>query len=151
MQISKNFTLEEFVKSETAEKKGIANIPDIINIRNITYLVNTILQPLRDYINSPLVITSGYRCHELNEAVGGHPESDHMALDIYAAADVVSKIYTPRQLVDIIAELKLPIEQAIDEYGEWLHVSSCRPSMEYLQANRNAQLKGTYEVIKYGS
>lgn len=153
MQISKDFKLEEFTRSYIADKFGIDNTPDVINIRNITYLVNTILQPLRDYTNAPLVVTSGYRCHELNSHrdVGGEEYSHHMALDRYAAADVKSKRYTPRQLVDIIAKIKLPVEQAIDEYGLWLHVSSCRPSMEYLRATRNEMFQNTYEVIKYAS
>lgn len=153
MQLSKDFTLEEFTRSYIADKYDIPNIPDVINIRNITYLTNAILQPLRDYTNAPLVITSGYRCHELNSHrdVNGEENSHHMALDRYAAADVKSKRYTPRQLVDIIAKLKLPVEQAIDEFGLWLHVSSCRPSMEYLKATRNEMFQNTYEVIKYAS
>jgi hypothetical protein len=83
--------------------------------------------------------------------VGGEEDSHHLAYDRYAAADVKSNRYTPRQLIDIIAELKLPVEQAIDEFGLWLHVSSCKPSMEYLRAINVSNLKNIYEVIKYAS
>jgi zinc D-Ala-D-Ala carboxypeptidase len=152
MYLSKNFTLEEFIKSHVADKYNIPNQPDVINIRNIVYLANAILQPLRDRINSPLIISSGYRSFELNshDEIDGVYDSHHLAFDRFAAADVKSKIYKPRQLLDIIHEMKLPVEQAIDEFGEWLHVSSCRPSMEYLQASKVASLK-VYEVIKYAS
>ena len=148
MYLSKNFTLEEFIKSHVADKYNIPNEPDVINIRNIVYLVNAILQPLRDRINEPIIITSGFRSHELNshEEIGGKENSHHLAYDRYAAADIKSNKYTPRQLMDITAQMKLPVEQAIDE-GTWFHVSSCRPSMEYLEVIKDSYLNNIYKVI----
>ena len=60
MIISKNFTLEELYRSETAERMGIDNVPKdkevIENLRNLCFEV---LQPLRDYVGAPVHINSG--------------------------------------------------------------------------------------------
>ena len=78
MIISKNFTLEELYRSETAERMGIDNVPKdkevIENLRNLCFEV---LQPLREHVNAPVIINSGYRCQRLNEAVGGVKNSQH--------------------------------------------------------------------------
>ena len=78
MKLSKNFTLEELIRSDTAERLGIDNVPKdekvIENLRNLCFEV---LQPLRDYVKAPVVINSGYRCPKLNEAVGGVKTSQH--------------------------------------------------------------------------
>lgn len=76
--ISKNFSLQEFEKSDTATRLGINNtIKDEFVKENIKALVDNILQPLRDKWGEPLIINSGYRCPQLNKAVGGVPTSQH--------------------------------------------------------------------------
>ena len=76
--LSKNFTLEEFIRSSTAERMGIDNVPkDEEVIKNLRNLCLEILQPLRDYVGAPVHINSGYRCKALNEAVGGVKNSQH--------------------------------------------------------------------------
>lgn len=88
----KNFTYKEFLRSETADAKGINNHPKgiaLFNVRLAIYnLVANVLQPLRDEFRVPIIISSGYRCALLNEAVGGSPTSQHckgMAADFYPA------------------------------------------------------------------
>ena len=78
MQLSENFRLKEFVESQTADQQGIDNRPDweaVINLRN---LCREVLQPLRDYEGKPIHVNSGYRCPELNEAVHGVGDSQHL-------------------------------------------------------------------------
>ena len=76
--ISKNFSYKEFEESETAERKGIANVINTTEIRDsVKALVLNVLQPLRDAWGKPLHINSGYRCPALNEAVGGVATSQH--------------------------------------------------------------------------
>ena len=76
--ISKNFSYKEFEESETAVRKGIANVINTTEIRDsVKALVLNVLQPLRDAWGKPLHINSGYRCPALNEAVGGVPTSQH--------------------------------------------------------------------------
>lgn len=83
MKLSKNFSLHELTKSETAVRRGIDNTPSLTVIDNLQALVDNVLQPVRDKLG-PVVITSGYRSPQLNTAIGGSPTSDHclgMAVD----------------------------------------------------------------------
>ena len=86
MQLSKNFRLSEFTRSDTAKRLGIVNeCSSVEQVLNLAYLCHTVLQPLRDRFG-PIRINSGYRCPELNKAVGGVANSQHMrgeAADIY--------------------------------------------------------------------
>jgi len=78
MQLTKNFSLSEFLKSNTATRLDIKeqfNPPQSV-LDNITALV-TKLQVARDYFGEPMVFTSGYRCDKLNKAVGGVANSAH--------------------------------------------------------------------------
>jgi hypothetical protein len=77
-RISKNFTLEELLSSEVAKSRGIANIPTHEVIVNLCALVHHVLQPMRDGLNEPIVISSGFRCPKLNAAVGGVSNSQHL-------------------------------------------------------------------------
>lgn len=87
MNISKNFTLEEMISSESATKYGIDNRPTADEQRHIVELVSKLLQPLREAYGKPIMITSGFRCYKLNQKVGGSKTSAHM---LGYAADTVA-------------------------------------------------------------
>lgn len=72
------FELTEFIFSSTAKKKGIANIPTFEVVEHLDELVEKILDPLRAAYGMPINVSSGYRCPELNKAVGGVPTSVHL-------------------------------------------------------------------------
>ena len=76
MQLSKNFTLAELTKSQTAERKGINNTPNSEAIENLKMLADNILQPVRDEFGS-FIVSSGYRCPELSIAIGSSKNSQH--------------------------------------------------------------------------
>ncbi len=77
--ISRNFSYHEFEASGVSKSKGIVNKIDSDDVRNaIRALVLNVLQPLRDHWGAPLQINSGFRCLELNRAVGGVPTSQHL-------------------------------------------------------------------------
>lgn len=76
-RISKNFTLDELLASDTAKQNGIINAPRIVEVCNLCALVHNVLQPLRDAMGEPIKIGSGYRCTRLNKAVGGVVNSQH--------------------------------------------------------------------------
>lgn len=80
--IMKYFTLEEMYKSQTAVRMGIQNMPNEAERAsvewNLQYLIGTVLDPLRKFMNTPILVTSGYRCKELNAKVGGVQNSQHM-------------------------------------------------------------------------
>lgn len=79
----KHFNLSEFFQSSTAAKNGIKNEPSADEkatiVRNINLLVDNVLDPVRDMVNTPIIITSGYRCPRVNRLVGGVDNSQHMS------------------------------------------------------------------------
>jgi len=77
-RISKNFTLDELLASATAKQKHIINAPGVDEVCNLCALVHNVLQPLRDAMGESIKIGSGYRCPQLNKAVGGVATSQHM-------------------------------------------------------------------------
>ena len=92
MQLSKNFSLAELIRSNTAVTLGLDNSPPKSVIDNLKTLCERILQPLRDFFGVPITISSGYRCAALNKAVGGSSSSQHMtgeAADIQIPKTVV--------------------------------------------------------------
>ena len=84
----KYFTLQELTRSDTAKRLSIDNTPDAAVMSHLETLVERLLDPLREAFGRPIIVTSGYRCPELNKAVGGSPTSPH--LQGYAA-DLVPK------------------------------------------------------------
>ena len=87
MKKYKYFELDEFIRSDTAKKKGIENSPTFEIVEHLEELVEKILEPLREAYGMPIRITSGYRCPALNSAVKGSSTSAH--LQGYAADCVV--------------------------------------------------------------
>ena len=77
MKLSKNFSLREMTKSQTALRMGISNTPTIDKIQNLKALCENVLQPVRDHFDRPVTITSGYRCEELCLAIGSKATSQH--------------------------------------------------------------------------
>ena len=129
MKLSKNFTMREMVQSCTAKRKGIDNTPSAEAITNLEKLCKQILQPIRDEWKCPIIVSSGYRCPDLNRAVKGVRDSDHIhgcAADIKTVGDYPAR---NEQLFNLIRRMykegKLPrLKQVIDEYDhDWLHVS----------------------------
>ena len=77
MRLSKNFTLGELTKSQTATRHGIDNTPSLATIDNLQALVDNVLQPIRDHFGRPVTISSGFRNHEINKLIGGSDTSHH--------------------------------------------------------------------------
>jgi hypothetical protein len=121
IKLSANFYLDEFVKSDTAVKKGIKNTPDYEAIENLAALCVNVLQPVREAVKEPLLISSGYRCPELNKAVGGVPTSQHVKGE---AADIHCNRTTARALFGLIRGMGIEFDQLI-LYQTMVHVSFC--------------------------
>jgi hypothetical protein len=119
MRLGKNFTLSEFTLSQTAARHGLANEPNEIQIKNLTTLVDRCLQPLRDEVNRPMFISSGYRSWELNTLIGGSKTSAHCS---GSAADFVVAGMEPYETIKIIMEMELPFDQVINEFDRWVHL-----------------------------
>ena len=76
MKLSKNFSLTEMQKSQTAERRGIPNVANDLQIESMVLLAENILQPIRDEFG-PFMVSSGFRCPELCIAVGSNIHSQH--------------------------------------------------------------------------
>ena len=119
-KITDNFSMEEFTRSETAERLGIQNIPGNRERLAIVNLCAKLLQLIRNAYGGPIHINSGYRCPALNKAVGGVPTSQHVKGE---AADL-SIDGKARDLLELIEEHHLPFDQAILYCKQnFLHVS----------------------------
>ena len=70
MKLSMNFSLAEFTKSQTAERKGIENTPGDVEIERMELLCHEVLEPIRHHFKKPIMINSGYRSIALCEAIG---------------------------------------------------------------------------------
>lgn len=127
MKLAKNFYLSEFTKSETAERLGLYNHPIEQHLENMKLVAENILQPVRDYVNRPVIITSGYRSPQLNVAIGGSINSQHCKGE---AADFEVPGISNRKLANWIAE-NLKYDQLILEFynpkegnnSGWIHCS----------------------------
>ncbi|MDD3124116.1 MAG: D-Ala-D-Ala carboxypeptidase family metallohydrolase, partial [Candidatus Izemoplasmatales bacterium] len=117
----KHFTLKELCRSNVAEVRRIENKPNQQQIDSLTALVDNVLDPLRERFKRPIIINSGFRSKDLNGAVGGASNSQHMkgeAADIYAGTKEGN-----RELFELIRK-HLPFDQLINENDfSWIHVS----------------------------
>ena len=128
MNLTKNFTLEELLRSSRAEKSGFKEQfkPSAEVIANLTALAVHILQPIRDYLGHAIFVSSGYRCQELNAAVKGAKNSQHLkgqAADLQALGE-----FSNKDIFEAIIAAKLPFDQLLWEFGNsdnpaWVHVS----------------------------
>ena len=115
-----NFKISELIHSDRAVEKNINNMPDINALDCMLELIFHCLQPIRDLIKKPMIITSGYRCKLLNEKVGGKDNSQHMKGQ---AVDFKIEGMKPAEIVNIIKESGIEFDQLINEYDSWVHVS----------------------------
>jgi hypothetical protein len=140
MKLSRNFTLQELIKSDTAVRKGIDNNPNADQIEKLKELCEKILQPVRDHFGR-VKVTSGFRSPLLCEAIGSSANSQHAKAE---AADFEVVGTDNADLVDWIHK-NLEWDQLILEYyisGEpnsgWVHCSiSDKPRKQFLHAYRS--------------
>lgn len=125
MKLTANFTLEELTRSSKAVELKIDNTPSVQVLANLTVLANG-LEQVRALLDVPMTINSGYRCPELNKAVGGVAASDHIWG--WAADFVAPKFGTPNEIVKAIQKSRINVDQCITENNSWVHISF-NPSM----------------------
>ena len=143
MRISKNFTLAELTKSNTATRLGISNVPDKEGIHKLRLLATELLQPLRNAVG-PLRVTSGYRSESLNKAIGGSfkldEDGNYVALSQHCKCEAVDLQFVKRGSMDNMKIFNAIINHAIEfdqiilefggatadrdsDYPDWIHVS----------------------------
>ena len=138
MNLSRNFSLQELIKSDTAIRRGIDNNPNADQIEKLKALCENILQPVRDHFGR-VKVTSGFRSMELCTAIGSSVNSQHAKAE---AADFEVVGTDNAELADWIRR-ELPYDQLILEFytpGEpnsgWIHCSytTDQPRKQFLHA-----------------
>lgn len=125
-RLSKNFTLSEVLKSQTATRKGIDNTPDIEQFKNLEALCQEVMEPVRAIYGVPLIVTSGLRVLELNREIGSWDGSQHVkgeAIDFEPLGGIeLHDLWRAIVLSDI------PYDQVILEFPPtgWIHISHKR-------------------------
>lgn len=128
MKISKHLDLAEVIKSDSAKRKGISNMPTPEHLENFKKLAENVFEPIRKHFGVPIHISSGYRSKELNALIGGSLTSQHCSgeaidIDMDGSANGV----TNKMVFDFIKD-NLNFDQLIFEFGtkdapDWVHVS----------------------------
>lgn len=126
--MAKYFTLKEMVSSPTAKRLGIDNTPNGETKYHLNELM-AVLDDIREAWGSPIVITSGYRCHQLNKAVGGSKTSAHLtgyAADMHPVNGENKKFH--RFVEQYLLDKGIGFDQLINEYPDsngtpsWTHL-----------------------------
>ena len=141
MKISEHLDLSELIRSDSAKRAGITNMPPPEHIENLKKLAENIFEKVRVHFGVPIRISSGYRSKELNAKIGGAQTSQHSsgeAIDI----DMDGTDITNKEIFDYIKG-NLSFDQLIWEFGtdknpDWVHVS-----YESTGKQRKQILKGT--------
>ena len=146
MKLSKNFSLKELTRSQTADRKGIMNNPNEEQIDKLQTLCEFILQPVRDHFKQVVSVSSGYRSEELCVAIGSSINSQHAKGE---AADFEITGLDNFELAEWIRDQIPEFDQLIlefytdgDENSGWIHCSYSREN------NRKSILTATKESGK---
>jgi len=119
LKLTEHFTLDELTRSSVATRLGIDNTPTPEIVAHLTTLAMG-LEQVRALLDVPIYIDSGYRCQQLNAAVGGATRSAHM--EGYAADFIAPDFGTPLQITKAIATSDISFDKCIQE-GNWVHIS----------------------------
>ena len=122
----KYFSINELTSSATALREGIDNRPSKCAYHLLHVLVDQLLDPIREAWGEPIVVSSGYRCKQLNTLIGGVKNSHHL---LGCAADIIAGNRADhRKLFKIIQQMhqegRIKFTQLIWEGdGRWIHIS----------------------------
>jgi hypothetical protein len=146
MNLSRHVTIDEFIYSPTAIKKGIHNTMNATQVHNAIQLCENVFEPIRNHVGKPIKISSGFRCDQLNKLIGGASGSQH------TKAEAFDLELTDRKLFDWIIK-NVEADQYIFEFGNdshanWFHISY-RKGNNRKQALRAIKIGGKTQYIPY--
>jgi len=120
MRLTRNYSLEQLIYSETAERERIDNTPGTDIIKNLRRLAKG-LEQVQALTGFPLELSSAYRCPKLNARVGGAKTSQHT---LGQAADFTcAEFGPPMEIIKAIRDADIEFDQCILEYARWVHIS----------------------------
>lgn len=154
MKLSEHLDLSEIIRSESAKRNGISNMPIEAHIANLKLLAENIFQPIRNNFRCPIHISSGYRSIELNRAVKGSATSQHCtgeAIDI--DMDGSPNGVTNKMVFNYIKD-NLEFDQLIWEFGtnenpDWVHVSYESTGKQRKQVLKAIRINGSTQYKTY--
>ena len=120
MNLTEHFTLDELTSSETAERNGWDNTPNETELANLKRLAEFLEEVKTTLGGKPIMVSSGYRGKQVNDAVGSKDSSQHRT---GCAVDFRVPQLTPDQVVKAIVASGLPYDQVIREFDRWTHLS----------------------------
>jgi len=124
MNLSINFTLEELIRSEAAARNGWDNTPNEKEIANLKRLASLLQQVKTAVGGKPVMVNSGFRSKQVNDAVGSKDTSQHR---LGCAADIRVPGMKPREVVEVCIKAGVPFDQIILEFDAWTHISVQNP------------------------
>ena len=142
MKLTEHFTLEELTRTDNKEFKELNLIRGKKELYKLTQLA-VFAEQVRSVINCPMVITSGYRCEELNKVIGGSSTSQHIKFE---AVDFIPKSISAENAFCCLALSNLSFGQLILEkrgLGYILHISIGKDRKTLYSANL-----GHYQQVK---
>lgn len=120
MNLSEHFTYDELTRSETAARHGFDNTPNEGEVDNLKRLAALLEEVKKAVGGKAVMINSGFRSKQTNDAVGSKDSSQHR---LGCAADIRVPGMTPRQVVEACIEAQVPFDQIILEFDSWTHIS----------------------------
>lgn len=165
IRLSQNFTLRELSHSQAAARAHLDNTPPPPVIENLRRVAETLLQPVRDFLQKPVSVTSGYRSPAVNELIGGSRSSAHMT---GLAVDSECFALSTLEYACVFERLHLPFDQLILEFHHkdnknsgWVHAALAPAGQtprgdvffinaETIAAKRNGDLPSAYVRLNPG-
>ena len=152
MKLSEHLELAEVIRSESAKRLGISNMPPEEHINNLKKLAENVFEPIRMNFRQPIRISSGYRSQSLNKAIGGATNSQHSigeAIDI----DMEGTQLSNKEIFNFIKN-KINFDQLIYEFGnsnepDWVHVSYKANGQQRKQVLKAIKEQGKTNYIPY--
>jgi len=142
-KISEHISYKEAVRSDTADRLNIINIPGETELDNMSTISEKIFEPLRSHVGGPIRINSFFRSVELNKAIGGSSTSQHCKGQAFDLDDSYGCM-TNAEMYKFVKD-NLDFDQMIWEFGDdenpnWIHISYVSQ-----EKNRNRCLKAWKE------
>jgi hypothetical protein len=126
VKLSEHLDLSEIIRSESAKRNGILNMPTPEHIENLKALAEKIFEPIRNHFKVPIRVSSGYRSKELNAKVGGSKTSDHCfgyAIDLDADGTSITNNEIFYFIKDNLKFKQLIFEFPVNGQASWIHIS----------------------------
>lgn len=153
MQLSKNLSLSEMIRSESAKRNGINNMPTEEHTTNMRKLAMNVFQPIREHFNVPIHISSGYRSSALNASIKGASKTSQHSTGEAIDIDMDGTSITNLEVFNWIKN-NLVFDQLIFEFGndknpDWVHVSYESSGKQRKQILKAIKKNGKTSYINY--